>query len=36
MRAGGVGRVVAVGPTPKFKVGDWVYGTLGELEFSEL
>lgn len=34
MRAGGVGRVVALGGTGgKFAVGDWVYSTLGAVTF---
>ncbi|GAA5905348.1 NADP-dependent oxidoreductase [Sporobolomyces salmoneus] len=34
MRAGGVGRVVLAPEGSKFKVGDWVNGTLGWTEFA--
>ena len=37
MRAGGVGRVAAVGPgETKYRVGDWVYGQLGASSFFVL
>lgn len=34
MRAGGVGRVVLAPQGSKFKVGEWVNGTLGWTEFA--
>jgi NADPH-dependent curcumin reductase CurA len=34
MRAGGVGRVVLAPEGSKFKVGEWVNGTLGWAEFA--